>query len=290
MSALAESIPSAAASGIPERLVESTTSKSQRADYLRACVILPWVLPLAVLVVWEVVSRLGWVAAHLLPPPSVLLDTLRELARDGSLWKHISISSGRVLAGFVIGAGLGLLIGALVALNRRVEILLDPSLQALRAVPSLAWVPLLLLWLGIDLAPKLTLIAIGTFFPMYLATLSSLKNVDRKLVEVGVQLGFSKAQLLRHIYLPCALPGVLTGLRAALGLGWMFLVAAELIAATSGLGYLLTDGRETGRADLVLIAIILLALLGKASDALLVKLENRLLIWRDVAQTDKNES
>jgi sulfonate transport system permease protein len=204
-------------------------------------------------------------------------------ALDGSLLAHTIASSGRVAAGFALGASLGLAIGALVALNRAIESILDPSLQALRAVPSLAWVPLLLLWLGIDLAPKLTLIAIGTFFPMYLATVASLKNVDRKLVEVGVQLGLSPVTLLRKIYLPASLPGLMTGLRSSLGLGWMFLVAAELIAATSGLGYLLTDGRETGRADLVLVAIIALALLGKLSDGLLVAVERRVLRWRDVA-------
>ncbi len=240
-------------------------------------------LPLAFMAVWEGISRLGWVAPHLLPPPSTLAETAYGLAVDGSLFTHVIASSSRVAAGFVIGAFLGLSAGALVALNRRVEALVDPSFQALRAVPSLAWVPLLLLWLGIDLAPKLTLIAIGTFFPMYLASAASLKNVDRKLVEVGIQLGMTPIALLQKIYLPASLPGILTGLRASLGLGWMFLVAAELIAATSGLGYLLTDGRETGRADLVLVAIIALALLGKLSDGVLVAVEQRVLRWRDVA-------
>ncbi|MFN7816488.1 MAG: ABC transporter permease, partial [Burkholderiales bacterium] len=128
------------------------------------------VLPISALLIWEAVSALGWITAHLLPPPSALLRTFTALAGDGSLAVHIGVSAARVLTGFVIGGSCGLLIGALVALNRRVNDLVDPSLQALRAVPSLAWVPLLLLWLGLDVAPKLTLIAIGTFFPMYLAT------------------------------------------------------------------------------------------------------------------------
>ncbi|MFN6169102.1 MAG: ABC transporter permease [Burkholderiales bacterium] len=246
------------------------------------------VLPISALLIWEAVSALGWITAHLLPPPSALLRTFTALAGDGSLAVHIGVSAARVLTGFVIGGSCGLLIGALVALNRRVNDLVDPSLQALRAVPSLAWVPLLLLWLGIDVAPKFTLIAIGTFFPMYLATVASLRDVDRKLVEVGRQLGFRKRQLLTKIYLPAALPGLFTGLRTALGLGWMFLVAAELIAATSGLGYLLTDGRETGRTDLVLVAIITLALLGKSSDAVLVYIERLSLRWRDVADPQAN--
>ena len=258
------------------------TIRRQPRNWRRA---FPWglVLPIIALLIWEAASALGWITAHLLPPPSALLRTLISLAQDGSLAAHIGVSSARVLTGFVIGVSCGLALGALVALNRRVNGLIDPSLQALRAVPSLAWVPLLLLWLGIDTAPKLTLIAIGTFFPMYLSTAASLRDVDRKLIEVGRQLGFSQRQLLTKIYLPAALPGLFTGLRTSLGLGWMFLVAAELIAATSGLGYLLTDGRETGRTDLVLVAIITLALLGKSSDAVLVYIERLSLRWRDVA-------
>ncbi len=250
-----------------------------RASQLSAA----WVIPIIALVAWECVVRAGWVAPHLLPAPTTLLQTLQQIAADGSLWRHLGVSSSRVAIGFGIGATLGLTVGALVALSRHAEQLLDPSLQGLRAVPSLAWVPLLLLWLGIDNAPKLALIAIGSFFPMYLATVSSLKNVDRKLVEVGQQLGLSRGALLQRIYLPSALPALLTGLRASLGLAWMFLVAAELIGASAGLGYLLTDGRETGRADLVMVSIITLALVGKASDALLVAVERRLLHWRDVA-------
>jgi len=140
---------------------------------------------------------------------------------------------------------------------------------------------LLLLWLGIDEAPKITLIAIGAFFPVYLNFVAGIQNVDRKLVEVGGIYGLSGLRLITRIFLPASLPNLFTGLRTGLSLAWMFLVAAELMAATRGLGYLLTDGRETGRADLVIVAIIVLALLGKLSDSLLRWLERRLLSWRD---------
>ncbi|MDX2217523.1 MAG: ABC transporter permease [Burkholderiales bacterium] len=247
-------------------------------------------LPLAMLVAWEAVVRLGWVSAHQLPPPSTLAATTWELARSGSLFQHAWVSSLRVLAGFLIGASLALLIGSLVALVRPAERLLDPTFQGLRAVPSLAWVPLLLLWFGIDETPKLVLIAIGTFFPVYLATFSGLGNVDRKLVEVGRQAGLDRGAVLWRILLPAALPGIFTGLRAALSLGWMFLVAAELIASTQGLGYLLSDGRETGRVDFVFIAILSLALLGKLTDSLLRALEHRVLAWRDVADLQETSA
>ena len=243
-----------------------------------------WLLPIALLLAWEGVSALGWVSAHLLPPPSSLAQTFVELAGSGLLYKHILVSTGRVALGFVIGAGLAVLVGASIALSRRAAALVDPSLQALRAIPSLAWVPLLLLWLGIDESPKITLIAIGAFFPVYLATVGGIQNVDRKLVEVGELLGFSRIALFRRILGPAALPPVFTGLRTALGLAWMFLVAAELIAATKGLGYLLSDGRETGRVDLVLCAILTLALLGKLSDSMIKLAEARALHWRDTFQ------
>ncbi|WP_300456348.1 ABC transporter permease [Accumulibacter sp.] len=239
-------------------------------------------VPGILVIVWEAVVRAGWVSAHLLPPPSELVTTLADLAGNGALAGHIGVSGLRVLIGFCIGAGLAVAIGAAVGLSRRTEALLDPTFQALRAIPSLAWGPLLLLWLGVDEAPGITLIAIGAFFPVYLNFVAGIHNVDRKLVEVGGIYGLTGYRLIARIFLPAALPNLFTGLRSGLSLSWMFLVAAELIAATRGLGYLLTDGRETGRADLVIVAIIVLALLGKTSDSLLRWLEDRLLGWRDV--------
>lgn len=243
------------------------------------------IFPLTLLIVWEWVVSRGWISANLLPPPSELAGTLSDLARSGALFGHIYVSATRVIVGFSIGASLALLVGAAVGLSRRVEGLLDPTFQAIRAIPSLAWVPLLLLWLGIDEAPKITLIAIGAFFPVYLNFVAGIHNVDRKLVEVGGIYGLSGVRLVTRIFLPAALPNLFTGLRSGLSLAWMFLVAAELIAATKGLGYLLTDGRETGRADLVIAAIIVLALLGKISDGALRFVEHRLLAWRDVFDT-----
>lgn len=240
------------------------------------------IVPLLLLLLWEASVRFGWVSPNLMPPPSEILGTYRDLAGDGSLLAHIGVSTLRVLTGFAIGAGLAIAAGALLGLSRRLEALFDPTFQAIRAIPSLAWVPLLLLWLGIDEGPKITLIAIGAFFPVYLGLVAGIHNVDRKLVEVGEIYGLGRIAQIRRIFLPAALPSLITGVRTGLSLSWMFLVAAELIAATRGLGYLLTDGRETGRADVVIVAIITLALLGKLSDSLLRLLEYRLLAWRDV--------
>ena len=237
-------------------------------------------LPALVLGGAEIGVRCGLIPDHLLPAPSAIAATIADLARHG-LAGHILVSTARVVAGFCIGAALALVLGAAVGLDRRAEALLDPSFQALRAIPSLAWVPLLLLWLGIDEAPKLVLIAIGAFFPVYMGVASGIRDVDRKLIDVARLYRLDRVALVRRVLLPAALPAIMTGLRNGLSLAWMFMVAAELIAASRGLGYLLSDGRETSRADIVLAAIVLLALLGKISDSLMAALETRWLAWRD---------
>ncbi len=243
-----------------------------------------WVVPLSLLAGLELLVRSAILPSHQLPAPSQVAQTLYALALSGDLWRHLQASLLRVFAGFLIGAALAVLTGTWVGLSRRAEAYLEPTFQALRAIPSLAWVPLLLLWLGIDETPKLVLIALGAFFPVYLALLAGIRNIDRKLVEVGHLYQLTPFALVRRILLPAALPNLFTGLRGALSLSWMFLVAAELIAATRGLGYLLSDGRETSRPDLVIAAILLLAVLGKLSDSLLKYWETRALSWRDSFQ------
>lgn len=236
--------------------------------------------PLLIIVFLEIIVRIGWLPSYQMPAPSEIALTLGDLA-DGPLWKHISASLLRVLIGFAIGTSLALVFAAWVGLSREAEAYLEPTFAGLRSIPSLAWVPLLLLWLGIDETSKIVLIAIGAFFPVYLNGVAAIRNIDRKLVEVGQMYGFSRGRLTRRILLPAALPGLFTGLRSGMSLAWMFLVAAELIAATKGLGYLLSDGRETSRPDIVLAAIIVLAVLGKISDGILAGLEKRFLAWRD---------
>ncbi|MBV7534548.1 ABC transporter permease [Duganella sp. sic0402] len=237
-------------------------------------------LPVTALAALELAVRAGLIPANLLPAPSQIIDTLRDLGAQG-LPGHIGASTARVALGFTAGAALAVLLGAAVGLSRHAEALLDPTFQALRAIPSLAWVPLLLLWLGIDEAPKIVLIAIGAFFPVYMGVASGIRGVDRKLIEVARLYRLSSVALTRRVLLPAALPAILTGLRNGLSLAWMFMVAAELIAASRGLGYLLSDGRETSRADIVLAAIALLAILGKISDSLMAAIEKRSLAWRD---------
>jgi sulfonate transport system permease protein len=260
---------------------DTATVPPVRAGGGRArALVLAWLLPIAVLGLAEVAGRLGWVTSNLLPTPSDVVRALFDLG-GRTVAGHVAASTARVAAGYTIGASLAVAVGSLVGLSATARTLLDPTFQALRAIPSLAWVPLLLLWLGIGEAPKLAMIAIGAFFPVYMGVVAGIRGVDRKLVEVARLMRLDSFALVRRVLLPAALPSVMTGLRNGLGLAWMFMVAGELIAASSGLGYLLTDGRETSRADLVLAAIALLAALGKLSDTVVAGLERRLLRWRD---------
>jgi sulfonate transport system permease protein len=254
-------------------------------DPLRRWRIAGLILPLAFLALIEALVRASVLPEHLVPAPSSIVETLWQLGA-GRLGRHIGASTLRVFAGFGIGAALALLVGALMGLSRRFDALLDPAFQALRAIPSLAWVPILLLWMGIDEAPKIALVAIGAFFPVQLSVVAGIRGVDRKLIELGEVNGLSRRALFTRILLPASLPHIFTGLRTGLSLAWMFMVAAELIAATRGLGYLLSDGRETGRPDLVFGAILLLALLGKLSDSVLKAIETHVLSWRDTADRD----
>ncbi|MDP9651407.1 ABC transporter permease [Paraburkholderia caledonica] len=239
-------------------------------------------LPFVFLAVIEVLVRASILPSHLVPAPSSIVQTLWELG-GVRLARHIGASVVRVYAGFALGAVLALLIGAAMGLSRHIDALLDPACQALRAIPSLAWVPILLLWMGIDEAPKITLIAIGAFFPVQLSVVAGIRGVDRKLIEFGEVNRLTRRALFTRILLPASMPQIFTGLRTGLSLAWMFMVAAELIAATRGLGYLLSDGRETGRPDLVFGAILLLALLGKLSDGAFKAIEAHALSWRDAA-------
>jgi sulfonate transport system permease protein len=209
------------------------------------------------------------------------VTTAAELARGGELSRHVLASLERVAAGFAAGAAVALVFGTLVGLSRTVETLIDPTLQLVRNVPSLAWVPFLLLWMGIDEAPKIALVAIGGFFPVYLNLVAGIRQTDRKLIEVGYVFGMRRFELVRRIILPSASPYLLTGLRIGLGQSWLFLVAAELIASTRGLGFLLIDGQSTARPDVMLVGILVLAGLGKLSDTALRRIEHRALRWTD---------
>ena len=239
------------------------------------------IVPALLLVLWQVAVERGIYSRGQLASPLDVVAAGRELASADLLLPNILASLRRVFLGFALGGGIAVLLGLIVGASRTVEALLEPTLQAIRAIPSLAWVPLLLLWLGFGEQPKIILIAIGVFFPVYGNLAAGIRQIDRKLIEVGRAYGLHGVQLAREVMLPAAMPSLLTGLRLGLAQGWLFLVAAELLGALSGLGFLLIDAENTGRVDIILLCIVLLALLGKLSDSLLHLLERRLLRWTD---------
>ncbi|MDG4666992.1 ABC transporter permease [Mycobacterium sp. 236(2023)] len=205
----------------------------------------------------------------MLPSPEMVWNAAVDLTERGLYGQYIAISTQRVLIGFAIGAAVGLVFGAVVGLSRYANILLAPSLGGVRAVPSLAWVPLLILWFGIGEGSKIILIAIGAFFPVYTVVGAALRHVDAHLLEAGRAFGLHGLALFATVQLPAVVPSTVSALRLALAQSWLFLVAAELIASSMGLGFLLLDSGQNGRIDRIFLAIISLALLGKITDSLL---------------------
>ena len=224
---------------------------------------------------------LGLSSGRLVPPPSRVFETLVDLARSGELLRHIVATLTRVAVGFGFGVIAGTVLGAISGYWGLARRLLDPTVQALRAIPSLAWVPLFILWLGIFETSKVALIAVGVFFPVYLGVLGAILSVDRKIVEVGRAFRLSGPAMIRRILLPAVLPAYVVALRVGLGLGWMFVVAAELMGASEGLGYLLVDGQQLGKPAQILAAIVVFAILGKATDWLIEIAAAPLLRWQD---------
>jgi sulfonate transport system permease protein len=239
-------------------------------------------LPLGLAIAWELIVRAGLSSGRLVPPPSVIFETFAELAETGELQRHALATCLRVAAGFGIGVVAGTLAGAITGYSALTRRLLDPSLQALRAIPSIAWVPLFILWFGIFEGSKITLIAVGVFFPVYLGVMGAIQSVDRKLVEVGRVFRLSDTAMVRRILLPAVLPAYVISLRSGLGLGWMFVVAAELLGASEGLGYLLIDGQQLGKPAQIVAAIVAFAIIGKTTDWIVAVVSAPFLRWQDV--------
>jgi sulfonate transport system permease protein len=242
------------------------------------------IVPIGLLLLWQLVIELEVYRRGQLPAPVDVYRAAEQLIQADRFWIHIQVSFERVLRGFAFGTLAAIGLGLAVGLWRPAAHLLDPTVQAFRTIPSLAWVPLFILWMGIGEEPKITLIAIGVFFPVYTNFVSGIRNIDRRLIEAATAYGYRHASLAWHVMLPASLPSLMTGLRLGLAQGWLFLVAAELIGASRGLGFLLTDGQNSGRADIIVLSIILLAIVGKLCDLGLQRVEHRLLRWSDAVR------
>jgi sulfonate transport system permease protein len=238
-------------------------------------------LPVALAVCWEIAVRMGWSNGRLVPPPSVIWQTFVDLAATGELQRHALATVSRVAAGFAFGVAAGTVFGAITGYSALTHRIVDPTLQALRSIPSIAWVPLFILWFGIFEASKVILIAVGVFFPVYLGVMGAVMSVDRKIVEVGRVFRLSGLAMVRRILLPAVMPTYVISLRAGLGLGWMFVVAAEFLGASTGLGFLLIDGQQLGKPAQIVAAIVAFAILGKTTDWLIAAIATPFLRWED---------
>jgi sulfonate transport system permease protein len=267
-----------------EAAVEPATAQpvARKSDLGRfARPVLGLLVPLILAGGWELAVYLGFSNGRLVPPPSRVYAEFAELARSGELLRHVTATLLRVGAGFALGTVVATLLGALAGYSTLVRRLIDPSLQGLRAVPSIAWIPLFILWLGIFETSKITLIAVGVFFPIYLGVMGAVLSVDRKIVEVGRIFRLSGPAMVRRILLPAVLPAYVLALRSGLGLGWMFVIAAEFMGASEGLGYLLIDGQQLGKPAEIVAAILAFAVLGKTTDWIVALVAAPFLRWED---------
>lgn len=239
------------------------------------------IFPLSILVIWELVGFLGLVSDVLLPRPTAILGTFIDLSLSGNLYGHFQISLLRAIGGFLIGGGLGLIAGLAVGFSKKFEHTFDPTMQMIRTIPSLAVIPLFILWFGFGETSKMLLIAKAAFFPMYVNAFLGIRSVDAKMFEVAKVLEFSKWKQIKNLIIPSALPNILLGVRLALGAAWLALVAAELMGSSEGIGYLIMDARQFSQTTVVFVGIIIFALFGKISDSIVRYFERKLLKWRD---------
>lgn len=239
-----------------------------------------WISPVALVLLWQLASATGALPSSKLSSPWTVLRTGIDLVRDGELGQAFAVSITRVALGFAAGAGIALLLGILAGLSTWANVLIDPPVQMLRTLPFLGLIPLLILWFGIGEEPKIILVALGVAFPLYLNVHSGIRNVDRDLVEAAAALGYTRAERLRHVILPAAVPQTLVGLRQSLGIAWLALIVAETVNADAGLGYLINNAREFLRTDVIVVGLVVYAMLGLATDALVRLFERRALRWR----------
>ncbi|WP_405083585.1 ABC transporter permease [Paenibacillus psychroresistens] len=242
------------------------------------------ILPLFVLVVWQVLGEFGLISELFLPTPLVIAAAFKKLLLSGELWIHVRISLIRAGSGFLVGGSLGLLFGLLVGLFRQTERILDPTIQVLRLIPYLATAPLIILWFGFDETSKVVIIANGCFFPLYVNAFLGIRNVDNKLFEVAKVLQFNRFKQITRLILPASLPNIFLGVRISMGIAWIGLVVAELIGSQSGVGFLILQAKQDSDVPIIFVGILIFAVVGGLTDWIVRVAERRFLKWQDSFQ------
>jgi len=231
--------------------------------------------------VWQALSSVGWINPVLLPSPLQLCAAAYELMAQGILWTHTLASLNRVLTGFVLASVTGISFGVALGWSEALSDFVRPLVESVRPIPPIAWTPIAILWFGVGDAPSYFLVFIGAVFPVFVSTFSAVRNIDRVQINAALSLGAKPGLLIRDVLIPAALPVIFPGLRIALGVGWMCVVAAELIAAQSGLGYMIQQNRVLLQTQNVVTGMITIGVVGFAMSALMELAEKRLLPWME---------
>ena len=256
----------------------STTTRRRRGaglSWLRR-----WPSPIILIALWQAGSSLGVIPERKIASPAQILATAKELVLDGTLGSETLVSVQRVALGFAIGAVIGVSLAVLAGLSRLGEDAVDPPMQMLRTLPHFGLIPLLIVWMGIGELPKISLIALGVMFPLYLNTFAGIRSIDRKFLEAAKTLHLNRRQRLRHVVIPGAIPQALVGLRQSLGVAWLSLIVAETVSASSGLGYMINHAREFLQTDVIVVGLAVYSILGLLTDSIVRFLERRALRWR----------
>lgn len=241
--------------------------------------LLPLLIPGAVLALWQVTASNGWLPPQILPLPRQVLSALVELMRDGELASSLAISLWRISIGFAVGVSSGLIVGALMGVSPKLEQYLGPFFKALAQVPSLGWVPVLILIFGLDETLKFIIIAKACFVPTLLATSQGIRNINRTHLEVARVLMLPRSVRLRKLLIPATLPTVFSGIRLALSYAWISLIVVEMLAATEGVGYVMVWGRTLFQLDIVIAGMIVIGVIGLLMDTGLSAAERRMSRW-----------
>jgi sulfonate transport system permease protein len=266
----------------PQATTRSQPAPARSSIDLQA--FLPYLLPVAIVAIWQLLISFGLVSTQIMPSPVDVAKAFWSTTISGALPQDIAVSAARAFAGLLVGGSIGFALGILNGISRLSEQLTDTTLQMLRTIPHLAMIPLVILWFGIGEESKLFLTSLGVLFPIYLNTYHGVRNVDRDLIEMGRVYGMSGFNLFRTIIFPGALPSIFVGLRYALGIMWLTLIVSETIAASSGIGHMANEAREFMMTDVVVLALVIYALLGKFADIAVRFLERRVLSWNPAYQ------
>ncbi len=236
-------------------------------------------LPAIIILSWWTLSRMGLINEYIMPPPEKVVNTAASLVKRGLLQEHMRVSFARVIAGFAITLAAAFPLAVFSGLSRKFEDFLKPTLEFVRHIPPIALIPMLILWFGIGEASKLSIIFLATFFPIYLNTVSGIKEADKKLIQVGHVFELKGAEIFFRIILPQAMPSILVGMQIGLGYSWRALIGAELIAASSGVGYMIIEAEQLSRPDIIIIGIIAIGITGYIIDAVFMEVTKRLTSW-----------